>query len=123
MFLLVLQISCLFFNSGALKWRQTEAECGQRWTVAPWETLRAAKQKRGPAADIGEDSGEHESRYLQGVVQLVADVHVLLVVVDLWVVSDERVLRADVDGVVNLPVDVSHLPGRMEQTLERLFRG
>lgn len=56
--------------------------------------------------------------YLQDIVQLIADEHVLLVVVDLWVVGDEGVLGADVDGVVNLPVDVSHLPGRMEQTLE-----
>lgn len=56
--------------------------------------------------------------YLQDVIQLVADVHVLLVVVDLWVVSDEGVLGADVNGVVDLPVDVSHLPGWMEQTLE-----
>lgn len=55
--------------------------------------------------------------YLQGVVQLIADVHVFLVVVDLWVMGDEGVLRADVDGVVNLPVDVSHLPGWMEKAL------
>ena len=56
--------------------------------------------------------------YLQGVVQLVADVRVLLVVVDLGVVSDQGVLRADVNGVIDLPVDVSHLPGRVEQTLK-----
>lgn len=62
-------------------------------------------------------TGTREYSYLQGVIQLVADVHVLVVVVDLRVVSDERVLRADVDGVVDLPVDVPHLPGRMEQTL------
>lgn len=55
--------------------------------------------------------------YLQRVLQLVAHKHVFLVIVDLWVVSDEGVLRANVDGVVDLPVDVSHLPGRMEQTL------
>lgn len=61
----------------------------------------------------------HRNVYLHDVLQLVADENVFLVVVDLWVVSDEGVLRADVDGVVNLPVDVSHLPGWMEQTLKR----
>lgn len=65
-----------------------------------------------------EESEEHRNVYLQGVVQLVADVHVFLVVVDLWVVGDEGVLRADVDGVVNLPVDVSHLSGWMEKALQ-----
>lgn len=56
--------------------------------------------------------------YLQGVFELVADVDIFVVVVDLWVVSNQCVLRADVDGVVDLPVDVPHFPGWMEQTLQ-----
>lgn len=56
--------------------------------------------------------------YLQGVFELVADVDIFVVVVDLWVVSNQGVLRADVDGVVDLPVDVPHFPGWMEQTLQ-----
>lgn len=56
--------------------------------------------------------------YLQDIVQLVADVHVLLVVVHLRVVGNEGILGADIDGVVNLPVDVTHLPCRVEQTLK-----
>lgn len=55
--------------------------------------------------------------YSQDVLQLVAHVHVLLVVVDLGVVRDQGVLGADVDGVVDLPVDVPHFASRMEQTL------
>lgn len=55
--------------------------------------------------------------YLQNIIQLIADVDVLLIVVHLWIVSDQGVLRADVDGVVDLPVDVSHFPSRVEQTL------
>lgn len=61
--------------------------------------------------------------YLQNVLQLVAHVHVLLVVVDLGVVSDQGVLRADVDGVVDLPVHVPHFASRMEQTLQTTSRG
>lgn len=57
--------------------------------------------------------------YLQNVFELIADVDVLLIVVDLWVMSNQGVLGTNIDGVVNLPVDVSHLPGRMEQTLQR----
>lgn len=56
--------------------------------------------------------------YLQGVFELVADVDIFVIVVDLWVVSNQGVLRADVDGVVDLPVDVPHFPGWMEQTLQ-----
>lgn len=56
--------------------------------------------------------------YLQGVFELVADVDIFVVVVDLWVVSNQGVLRADVYGVVDLPVDVPHFPGWMEQTLQ-----
>jgi len=63
--------------------------------------------------------GEVISVYLQDVLELVAEEDVLVVVVDLRVVGDEGVLRADVDGVVDLPVDVPHLPGRVEQTLQR----
>ena len=59
------------------------------------------------------------SLYLQDVLQLTADKGVLLVVVHLWVVGDERVLGADVDRVVDLPVDVPHFPGWVEQTLGR----
>lgn len=61
--------------------------------------------------------------YLQNVLHLVAHVHVLLVVVDLRVVSDQGVLGADVDGVVDLPVDVPHFASRMEQTLRTTSRG
>ena len=57
------------------------------------------------------------SFYLQDVFQLAADKGVLLIVVHLWVVGDEGVLGADVDGVVDLPIDVPHFPGWVEQTL------
>lgn len=56
--------------------------------------------------------------YLQDVFQLITDINIFLVVVDLRVMGDEGVLGSDVDGVVDLPVDVSDLPGRMEETLE-----
>ena len=55
----------------------------------------------------------------QEVLQLIAEVRVLLIVVDVWVMSNESILGADVDRVVDLPVDVSHLPGWVEQTLGR----
>ena len=55
--------------------------------------------------------------YLQDVLQLTADKRVLLIVVHLWVVGDEGVLGADVDRVVDLPIDVPHFPGWVEQTL------
>ena len=53
----------------------------------------------------------------QDVLQLRADVAVLLIIVDVRVVSDKSILRANVDGIVDLPVDIPHLPGRVEQTL------
>lgn len=56
--------------------------------------------------------------YLQAVFELIADVDIFVVVVDLWVVSNQGVLGADVNRVVDLPVDISHLPGWMEQTLQ-----
>lgn len=68
----------------------------------------------------GEKSSERESRSVsQEVLQLIAEVRVLLIVVDVGVMSNESILGADVDRVVDLPVDVSHLPGRVEQTLGR----
>lgn len=55
-----------------------------------------------------------EVLYLQDILQLVADVNVLLIVIHLRVVGDQGVLRADVDGVINLPVDISDLASWME---------
>ena len=57
------------------------------------------------------------SFYSQYVFELTADKGVLLIVVHLWVVGDEGVLGADVDRVVDLPVDIPHFPGWVEQTL------
>lgn len=58
--------------------------------------------------------------YLQDIFQLITDINVFLIVVDLRVVGDEGVLWANVDRIVDLPVDISHLPGRMEETLKTL---
>lgn len=59
-----------------------------------------------------------ETFYLQDVFQLITNINIFLVIVDLRVMGNEGVLRSDVDGVVDLPVDVSDLPGWMEETLE-----
>lgn len=57
--------------------------------------------------------------YLQDILELIAYVDVLVVIIDLRVMGDQSILRANVDGVVDLPVDVPHLSGRVEQTLKR----
>ena len=53
-------------------------------------------------------------KFLENVVELISDVIVLRVVVDFRISGDERVLRADVEGVVDLPVDVADLASWME---------
>lgn len=55
--------------------------------------------------------------YLQDVLQLTTDINIFLVVVDLRIMGNEGILWANVDGVVDLPVDISDLPGWMEETL------
>lgn len=73
--------------------------------------------------DTDKSRRKTEDSYLQDILQLVADVDVLLIVIHLRVVGDEGVLRADVDGVVDLPVDVSDLACWMEETLEEKRAG
>lgn len=55
---------------------------------------------------------------LQDIVKLVANVGVLIVVVDPRVMCYESVLGADVDGVVDFPVHISDFPSWVKQTLE-----
>ena len=62
---------------------------------------------------------EEEKTTLEDVVELVPRVGVLGVVGDAREAGDERVLRPDVQCVENLPVDVPHLPRRVEKALDR----
>ena len=62
---------------------------------------------------------EEEKTTLEDVVELVPRVGVLGVVGDAREAGDERVLRPDVQCVENLPVDVAHLPRRVEKALDR----
>lgn len=77
-------------------------------------------KKSFPAPKEGGCPGEclyRSGRGLEEVLELVAGVLVLAVVGDARVAGDERVLRADIQIVVHLPVDVAHLPCRVEQAL------
>ena len=60
---------------------------------------------------------------LQDVVQLVSKIVVLLIVGYARESWDHAVLGADVYRVVDLPVDVAHLPRRVKQALERKQQG
>jgi hypothetical protein len=57
---------------------------------------------------------------LHDIVEVVSRVGVLCVVGYPWVSGDERVLRPDVHRVVDLPVDIANLAGRVEQALKEL---
>lgn len=73
------------------------------------------RNRISPIEDTEDNSKRKpEVLYLQDILQLVADVNVLLIVIHLRVVGDQGVLRADVDGVVNLPVHISDLASWME---------
>ena len=54
---------------------------------------------------------------LQTVVQLIPAVHVIAVVGHHRIARHQRVLRADVEAVVDLPVHVAHLSGGVEEPL------
>uniref|UniRef100_A0A8W7PCR1 Uncharacterized protein n=1 Tax=Anopheles coluzzii TaxID=1518534 RepID=A0A8W7PCR1_ANOCL len=56
------------------------------------------------------------------MIRLVPNVLVLGIVGDARVADDQRVLGADVQRVVDLPVDVAHLAGGMEQALQRVLQ-
>ena len=71
-----------------------------------WVILRALDDKE-------------EKTTLEDVVELVPRVGVLGVVGDAREAGDERVLRPDVQRVENLPVDVTHLPRRVEKALDK----
>ena len=60
---------------------------------------------------------------LQDVVKLVSKIVVLLVVRYARECWDHAVLCADVYRVVDLPVDVAHLPRRVKQALEQRQHG
>lgn len=55
--------------------------------------------------------------YSQKVLQLVADILVLLVIEDKGIMCNQSILGANVDGIINLPVHVTNFPCRVEQTL------
>ena len=57
--------------------------------------------------------------YLQDIVELVSGVGVLGVVRDTRVRSDEGILGADVQRVVDFPVDVPDLARGVKQTLKK----
>ena len=65
---------------------------------------------------------KEEKTTLEDVVELVPRVGVLGVVGDAREAGDERVLRPDVQRVENLPVDVPHLPRRVEKALDKKRR-
>jgi len=66
-------------------------------------------------------AGKLDVSVSQNILQLVADVSVFVVIVDMRIMSDERVLGADVDGVIDLPIDVPYLAGWVEQTLQTVL--
>lgn len=81
------------------------------------EAVGTSDRNRISPIEDTEDNSKRKSGevlYLQDILQLVADVDVLLIVIHLRVVGDQGVLRADVDGVVNLPVHISDLASWME---------
>lgn len=55
--------------------------------------------------------------YSQKVLQLIADVWVLLIIVDKGIMCNQCILGANIDGIINLPVHITNFPCRMEQTL------
>ncbi len=61
----------------------------------------------------------HKFRQLNDVVQFVSGVGVLCVIGYPGVGRYQSVLCANVQGVVDFPVDVTDLPGGMEQTLNK----
>lgn len=55
---------------------------------------------------------------LQDVVKFVSNIGVLIIIVDSWVMCYERVLGADVDGVVNFPIHISDFASWVKEALE-----
>ena len=60
--------------------------------------------------------------FLQHIVQFVALKDILLVIGDAGIGGDERVLRPDVQRVVDAPVVFSHSPGGVEQSLQSVLQ-
>ena len=56
------------------------------------------------------------------VVEFAANEMISVVVGDARIAADKRVLAADVERVVDFPVDVAHLARRMEQALQRVLQ-
>ena len=56
--------------------------------------------------------------FLENVVELIPAVAVLGVVGNSGISGDDGVLRSDVEGVVNLPIDIANLSSWMEQPLQ-----
>ena len=59
---------------------------------------------------------------LENVVQLISRVVVLSIVGHSRVSGDQGVLRADVQGVVNLPIHITDFASGVEQTLKEVNR-
>lgn len=57
--------------------------------------------------------------YSQKVLQLIADILVFLIIVDKGIMGNQGILRANIDGIINLPVHITNFPCRMEQTLKQ----
>lgn len=54
---------------------------------------------------------------LQDIVKFVTNIGVLIIIVDSWVMCYEGILGANVDGVVNFPIDISDFPSWVKQAL------
>ena len=56
---------------------------------------------------------------LQDVVELISDVGVFVIVGYAWVGRYHGILSSNIHGVVDLPIHISHFPGRVKETLEQ----
>jgi hypothetical protein len=61
-------------------------------------------------------------KFLQNIVKLISNVVVLGVTAGFGISGDERVLRADVERVVDLPVHIADLASGMKQSLRRKIK-
>ena len=69
--------------------------------------------------ELTDDSYYFGSILLEHIIQLISRVGVLGVVRDPGVAGNDRVLGADVEGVVDLPVDIADFSSRVKQALKK----
>ncbi len=61
-------------------------------------------------------------KFLQNIVKLISNVVVLGVAAGFGISGDERVLRSNVERVVDLPVHIADLASRMKQSLKKKIK-